>query len=141
MAMSGPEPVAHAQLARSELTDSQLASLARVLRWGVLLASVLLVLGVGISIAQVVPFDPTLNLPWANHRWFRWPFLAGHLSSGSGVAVATVGLLVLVATPGARVLLGAYHFARNRDRTLTIIAAVVFLLLLVGAFLLGPLLG
>jgi uncharacterized membrane protein len=122
------------------LRDDQLASLALLLRTGIVVSSIFLLVGIGLALQQAAPFDPSVNLPLANEAWFRWPTLAGRFGAGDGVAVITVGLLALVATPSARVLLGAYFFARNRDRALTAITATVLLLLLLGAFLVGPLL-
>ncbi len=55
---------------------------------------------------------------------------------GQGQAVVTLGLLLLIATPILRVAVSMVGFALQRDRTYTVISAVVLLALLI-AFLLG----
>jgi uncharacterized membrane protein len=52
----------------------------------------------------------------------------------SGRGLIQLGLLVLIATPVARVGFSLYAFARQRDRTYVLITAVV-LVLLVGSLL------
>ncbi|MGI0132912.1 MAG: DUF1634 domain-containing protein [Thermoplasmata archaeon] len=55
-------------------------------------------------------------------------------------AFLTLGILVLVATPLARVATGCYYFVRGEDRPLARISAIVLVLLIVGILVLGPLL-
>lgn len=55
--------------------------------------------------------------------------LAGH-----GQAVATLGLLLLIATPILRVAVSLLAFALQRDRTYTLICAVVLVALLLSFF-------
>jgi uncharacterized membrane protein len=49
-----------------------------------------------------------------------------------GLAVIKVGLLLLLAIPGARVALSCVLFARMRDRRFVIITSIVLMLLLVS---------
>jgi uncharacterized membrane protein len=56
--------------------------------------------------------------------------------AGRGQAVVTLGLILLIATPILRVLVSTIGFAIQRDRTYTIISAVVLVVLLIS-FLLG----
>ena len=56
--------------------------------------------------------------------------------AGRGQAVVTLGLILLIATPIMRVLVSMIGFAIQRDRTYTIISAVVLVVLLIS-FLLG----
>jgi uncharacterized membrane protein len=51
---------------------------------------------------------------------------------GSGRAIIQLGLLLLIATPVARVAYSAAAFARRRDRAYTVIALVVLAVLLYG---------
>ena len=65
--------------------------------------------------------------------------LAAGLASGSLPAFLTLGLAVLVATPIVRVLSGFYYFRRAGERTMSAITMSVMLLILVGIFVIGPL--
>jgi len=65
-------------------------------------------------------------------------FVSG-LAAGSLPAYLTLGLLVLVATPLARVLSGFYYFRRGGERAMAGVTITVFALLLVGLLLVGPL--
>jgi uncharacterized membrane protein len=69
------------------------------------------------------------------------PGLVSGIEEGHSEAILTLGILVLVATPLARVATGWYYFQRGGDRPLARIALAVLALLLVGILVLGPLLG
>ena len=56
--------------------------------------------------------------------------------AGRGQAVVVLGLLLLIATPILRVAVSVVGFALQRDRTYTVISAVVLIVLLIS-FLLG----
>jgi uncharacterized membrane protein len=64
---------------------------------------------------------------------------ASGLAAGSVGAYLTLGLVCLVATPIVRVLSGLYYFRRARERTMTAVTFTVFLLLMVGVLVVGPL--
>jgi uncharacterized membrane protein len=53
---------------------------------------------------------------------------------GSGRGLIQLGLLLLIATPVARVVFSAYAFARQRDRTYVAITLVVLAVLLYSLF-------
>ena len=57
-------------------------------------------------------------------------------AAGRGQAVVVLGLLLLIATPILRVAVSLVGFALQRDRTYTVICAVVLIVLLIS-FLLG----
>lgn len=57
-----------------------------------------------------------------------------------GTAIATLGLLLLIATPVTRVAISIFAFIYQRDRTFVAITAVVLMLLLLS-FLLGKVEG
>lgn len=111
--------------------------LSRILRAGVAIAAALVLIG-------------TVILLWtrggkiADYRAFRGESLdlggaAGALRSARQVrpgGIIEVGLLVLVATPVARVVVAALAFAHQRDRLYALIALIVLSGLLFG--LLGP---
>jgi uncharacterized membrane protein len=61
------------------------------------------------------------------------------LASGSPAAYLTLGVLILVATPVARVLSGFYYFERGGERIMAGLTITVFVLLLMGLLVIGPL--
>jgi uncharacterized membrane protein len=61
------------------------------------------------------------------------------IGEGHSEALLTLAILVLVATPLARVATGVYYFVAEQDRPLARISLVVLVLLLAGIFGLGPL--
>ncbi len=52
-----------------------------------------------------------------------------HLRDGSGASIIALGLLVLIATPIARVIFAIVGFARERDMLYTVISFVVLAIL------------
>jgi len=65
--------------------------------------------------------------------------LAGGLAAGTPTAYLTLGVYAMVATPVARVVTGISAFAGHGERRMTAIASAVLALLLVGLFVVGPL--
>ncbi len=125
----------------AEAIDRAAGLMTRLLRYGLLLALVILV---GATVLVVVE-DPAAT----SSRVTGAATLAGYLGlnglahgllSGSPEAYLSVGVLVLVATPFARVLAGVYYFRVARDRPMVGISATVLALLLLSLFVLGPLL-
>ena len=55
-----------------------------------------------------------------------------HLAGGSGRTIIVAGLLVLIATPVARVVFSIFIFIRERDRLYVAITSAVLLILLFG---------
>ncbi len=64
---------------------------------------------------------------------FRW-FIHG-LAHAEGQAIIVAGLLLLIATPVARVVISIATFAVERDWTYVAITTIVFLLLIVSFFI------
>jgi uncharacterized membrane protein len=104
-----------------------------VLRGGVLLSAGLLILGAALYLVRVLwggaPAKP-LSFPHTLGDVF---YGLGH---GDPVAILALGLIVLLLTPVARVLISIFAFARERDWLYVGITALVLLILLVS-FLLG----
>jgi uncharacterized membrane protein len=55
-----------------------------------------------------------------------------HLCDGSGASIIALGLLVLIATPIARVIFAIVGFARERDMLYTVISFVVLAILVLS---------
>ncbi|HEV2165404.1 MAG TPA: DUF1634 domain-containing protein [Thermoplasmata archaeon] len=96
-------------------------------RWtlqaGIVLAALLLLAGIALTIAHgganilAPPYRVSLDS------------LPGQLASGAGPAFILLGVLVLVFTPIARVLVSLLHFARRRDIAFSLITAFVLTVL------------
>ncbi len=65
--------------------------------------------------------------------------LASGLWAGAPEAYLTLGILTLLVVPIARVLAGFYFFHRNGEILVARITFTVFLLLVLGVFVIGPL--
>jgi uncharacterized membrane protein len=104
-----------------------------ILALAILLAAevVYLAMNPGVSFAATVATNPIL-------RYLNLAGLAAGLADGSLPAYLTLGLIVLIATPVVRVLSGIYYFHRGGERTMTAITIAVFVLLLVGILIVGP---
>lgn len=137
--MNGADATAGRRPFQDRLPDEAYARMALVLRIG-LGAALALFLG---AMAAYLIHHPhaTYAASEANpsQGLLSLPGLAGGLVAGSPVAYLTLAVLVLVATPIVRVLSGLYYFQRAGERTIAAIALAVFLLLLFGLFVLGPL--
>jgi uncharacterized membrane protein len=104
-----------------------------VLRGGVLLSAGLLILGALLYFVRVLwggaPANP-----------LTFPHSLGDVFSGLGqgdpLAILTLGLIVLLLTPVARVIISIFAFAHERDWLYVAITSLVLLILLVS-FLLG----
>ena len=125
--------------AATSLPDEEYRWMTRLLRGGLLL-SLGLLLGAlvayavahpGLDLAAAVSTNPIL-------RFLQVPGLLDGLAAGNPVAYLTVGLVVLVATPIARVASGFYYFRRGGERGMQAITLVVLALLLFGLVVLGP---
>jgi uncharacterized membrane protein len=104
-----------------------------VLRGGVLLSAGLLILGALLyATAALRSGSPAFPSTYPHSLG---DVLAG-LTHGDPLAILSLGLLVLLLTPVARVLVSILAFARERDWLYVAITAVV-LLILVVSFLLG----
>jgi uncharacterized membrane protein len=104
-----------------------------VLRGGVLLSAGLLILGALLYFARVLrggaPANP-LVFPHSLGDVFS------SLGHGDPLAILALGLIVLLLTPVARVLISIFAFARERDWLYVGITTLVLLILLLS-FLLG----
>ncbi len=122
-----------------ELPRVAYTHMALLLRIGL---GVSLALLVGSTLAYVIA-QPDQSLSSLLNTNLAAPFLSltglfGGLATGSPEAFLTLGVLVLIATPVARVALGAYYFQRNGERIIAAVALIVLILLLVGLLLIGP---
>ena len=118
-------------------------AIAMLLRTGVVLAAVLVAIGGVMALRH-----PEAAVP--NYRIFYAPgygpgaaasaapantamhSIAGvfrHLRDGSGASIIALGLLVLIATPIARVVFAIIGFAREHDSLYTVVSLIVLAIL------------
>jgi uncharacterized membrane protein len=104
--------------------------LARAVSWTLtcgLTASVVLML-----LGWAFTLKTTATENHAEKGWFALPLRALH---GDGAALLSLGLVVLMLTPVARVLILALGWARDRDWTFSLIAFCVLALLSLSVLL------
>lgn len=138
--MSGtPISTTGAPIEVHDLPAAAYRSMARLLRVG-LAVSLLVLLGSVVAFVLKYPHATISSILAENpiQGYLTLPGLAQGLAAGAPEAYLTVGLLVLVATPIARVLCGLYWFQRNGEVAIARVTLVVLLLLLAGLLLLGP---
>jgi uncharacterized membrane protein len=121
-------------------TDERISRIiATLLRLGVTSAAALVLLGGGIYLARH-------GLEPASYRVFRgepsaYRSLAGILGAAPhprGRALIQLGLLLLIATPIARVVFATIAFALERDRTYVLVCLIVLAALWYGLGAGGP---
>ncbi len=112
-------------------------AITMLLRAGVLLSVVILTIGMVITFAHHPDYfssRPALGQLTAAGSHF--PNTLGEVISGvlevRGQAIMMAGLLVLIATPVARVALSVVIFLIERDRLFAVITATVFVILMVS---------
>jgi uncharacterized membrane protein len=117
-------------------------NMAIVLRTGLLLTVILFVSG--LALFFVVHPGESLSTLFSSKSFLRFldpGALFNGLGHGDPAAILTLGMLVLVATPMARVLTGMIYFHEHGELDMSLVTLVVLTLLLVGALLLGPFLA
>jgi uncharacterized membrane protein len=107
--------------------------ISNVLRGGVLLSAGIILLGVIIFYARSAAGGHTL----ADKPFPATLTAVGHgLTVGDPLAIIALGLLILLATPVARVAVSIVAFALEGDRRYVVITSIVLLILL-ASFALG----
>ncbi len=115
-----------------KLNDKQVEALiGQVLRAGTLLSCAVTVIGIGLYLAKHASATPDYRVFHAAHgKLIDLPNLLPSAFHGNPIAVIQLGILLLIATPVARVafLIGA--FALERDRLYVAVSALVLSILL-----------
>lgn len=135
--MNGPgEPPPVARSASALATGR----MSRLLRSGLLLSAAVVLVGLVRALIEGGSLQLGQLATATNRAAFDPSAIASGLLAGSAPSIIALGLLILVATPVARVALGAYSFSLERDPLLVRATIVVLALLLLGLFVIGPLL-
>ena len=114
--------------------------MAGALRTG--LVSALLLLAVSLTaVVYVHPWSSSGTWVSTNPitRYLSLAGLASGLGAVSPEAVLTLGVLVLIATPVVRVITGSVAFFRHGERQMGALTLTVLAMLLIGLFVVGPL--
>ena len=110
--------------------------ISRVLRYGVIGAGSAILLGLALFLVRDPAALSPAALPDLLGRGQRAPLRPGDITAGlraaRPLAVIQLGLVLLILTPMARVLMTLLLFARQRDWAFTLITGVVLLLLTLG---------
>lgn len=109
--------------------------MGRLLQVGVLLASAVVLLGGGLYLHEhrSAPIDYrtfTAGAASLHHPAQLYRLVA----AGDGAAIVQLGVLLLIATPIARVVFAVVGFAIERDRLYVLISLFVLFVLMVGLF-------
>ena len=107
--------------------------LGRLLQTGVAIAAAIVLIGLSLYLVRHGPESPRLTRFAGepdNLRTLRG--IAGAALRVEGRALIQVGLLILVATPVARVAFSLYAFARQRDGAYVLITLVVLTVLVLS---------
>jgi uncharacterized membrane protein len=121
------------------IPDEAYLRMALILRVGLVLALVLLAVAMGVYLAEHphATWNPSETNPSA--QFLSLSGMASGLAHGAPGAYLTVGVLCLVATPILRVLSGFYYFEKGRERAMMRVTILVFAMLMLGLFVVGPL--
>jgi uncharacterized membrane protein len=120
-------------------------AITALLRAGVLLSVVIILAGMVVTFVHHPDYFSSrpalgaLTTPGSHFPRTISEVIAG-VRRGNGQAIMTLGLLVLIATPVARVALSIVIFVIARDRLYTAITTAVLMILLIG-FAIGRVAG
>ena len=114
--------------------------MATVLRVGLVIALGILTAAIAVLIARS-PWSPSGDWISTNPlvRYLDPRVLGAGLAAGTPEAYLTLGVYALVATPVVRVVSGMYSFFQHGERRMGAVATAVLAMLLVGLFVVGPL--
>lgn len=117
-------------------------SVSRILRGGVVVFVVLATVGMILSLL-IHPGETLANVLGQNASFgpARFGEFLGQLAVGSPGAIISLGIVAMITVVVARVLFVAVHAFRGHEHPLAYVATIVVTLLLVGLFVLGPLVG
>jgi uncharacterized membrane protein len=126
---------------RSSRLDMNIV-ISNLLRFGVILSSAFIVVGLAIIFVKNPPAFPATVEQLTASNFGKTTLDAGVLLSGVAAAnaiyVIQLGLIILLATPVVRVAASVILFAAEKDRTYVAITLIVLGILIVSIFVIGP---
>lgn len=133
--MADHRPAAEAHERNMLVRQAELI-ISNVLRGGVLLSAA--IIAAGVVLFYVRYFAAGASGSASIHVPASLGQVGAGLAHGNPLAIITLGLLVLLATPVLRVAVSIVAFALERDRQYVIITLIVLVILLASFFYLGP---
>ena len=122
-----------------KLTDKQVEEfIGQVLRAGTLLSSAVTAIGISLYLLHNGATLPNYRVFHASHgKLLSFHHLLANAVHGEPFAIIQLGILLLIATPVARVAFLVGVFAMERDRMYVAVSGVVLAVLLYSLFFLG----
>lgn len=118
------------------------AVISNLLKYGLIISTALVVLGMALVFARTPAGFPATLQSLVSSNYGKPTLSIGSLVDGldsaNPGAVVELGLIVLLATPVARVAASVILFASERDRRYVLITLFVLIVLLVSTFVIGP---
>jgi Predicted membrane protein len=117
--------------------------IAKILRCGVVISSVLIALGTALLLAKDTPsgFPESINQVVSEdygRPTTNFHELLFQVTNFDPLGIITLGLLILLATPVVRVAASVFLFALEKDWKFVIFTVVVLSILLFSIFVVGP---
>jgi uncharacterized membrane protein len=113
--------------------------MGNLLRCGVLTAAAVVAAGGAVYLARHGSEPVNYHTFHGEPSYFERPWeIVAHALAGSGRGIIQLGLLLLIATPVARVIFSVFAFARQRDYTYVILTLIVLAVLLYSLFVGQP---
>lgn len=107
--------------------------MGRLLQAGVMLASVVVLVGGILYVRDHAAAPMNYRIFASEPAFLRHPGqLFRHLAAGDGEAIVQFGILLLIATPIARVVFAVIGFAIERDRLYVAVSVFVLMVLMVS---------
>lgn len=111
--------------------------IGNLLRGGVIASSLIIILGGIIYLWQHGGSRPDYHtFHGLNNTFYSLPMVWEGVLKGDGEHIIQLGVLILIATPVARVVFSIFGFLQEKDR-LYIIITLIVLLIIVGSMLSG----
>lgn len=120
-------------------------AISKVLRYGVVLSSLVLAAGLALMLLAPPPGAPeslqgTISADFGGPTLSPTTLLSG-LAMGNPISLLQLGTVILFATPIVRVVASMLLFLREKDMMYVGITTLVLVMLLLAIFVLGPLLA
>jgi uncharacterized membrane protein len=118
-------------------------TIGKVLRYGVVVSSVVIAAGLVLMLTSPPPGEPG-SLEVMLQSNFGLPTLSPSqllrgIANGNSVSILELGTLILLATPLARVVTSVLLFLKERDSLYVRVTLLVLAMLLFAIFVIGPL--
>lgn len=109
--------------------------IGNLLRGGVMLSSCTILLGGILYLFGSGGTRPNyLSFEGLNHSFYSLPQVLNGVARGSGEHIIQLGVLLLIATPVARIIFSIFGFIQEKDRLYIAITIIVLIIILSSMF-------